>query len=185
MMFGTYYMPYTIGNDQVNIIPVTWRLLSAQAISVPLTTDPFLAVPLPGPPGVPQCQRNKYSYYLYNACPTAAGIGPYLSPLLIDGALNQTCQPGPPDPPDPFFTADTCDGIYALLESPSGLFDEAAYLSVNWNFKLQDFNIQYSCSIEWFNDVRSNVNIAIPQPDPDPPLPKKFKVMLLGANHTF
>ena len=64
--------------------------------------------------------------------------------------------------------------MYALLETPT-TFDEAAYLSVYWQFKEFNVNIQYSCSIEWFNDARSNVVVNT----------IKFKVMLLGANHTF
>ena len=64
--------------------------------------------------------------------------------------------------------------MYALLETPTTQ-DEAAYLSVYWQFKDFNVNIEYSCSIEWFNDVRSDVTVNT----------KKFKVMLLGANHTF
>jgi hypothetical protein len=169
MMFGTYYMPFC-PDGSGSPTSVTWNLLSVQAISVPLTSDPFLSGG-PIPAGIPNCQRNIYNYYLYN-CVTGL-----LSPLLIDGSITQTCQPGPTGP---FFQAVTCEGIYALLE-PNGGFDEAAYLSVSWNFKAHDCNIQYSCSIEWFNDVRSNVVIF----DPNVGADRKYKVMLLGANHTF
>jgi hypothetical protein len=170
MMLATYYMPYA-PNFPAAPESVRWSLTSAQAISVPLTTDPFA---LAGT--VPTCQKNIYNYYLYNC------ITETLSPLLIDGTaappLN-TCAPGPilPNP----FQARTCEGVYALLEDLTITFDQAAYLSVYWGYTNVDvptintINIEYSCSIEWFNDVRSDIEID----------GKKFKVMLLGANHTF
>jgi hypothetical protein len=157
MLFGTYFLPY-VGQ---NVEP--WKQDGATAISVPLTTDPFIN----GPGGKPQCQRNKYDYFLWN-CTTDTLTGVLTAPNFCNTGTGVIFN--------------SCEGCYALLQDNSGapiLYDEAAFLTINWFLgnasPYNQITKSWSCSIEWLSDPRSDALIG----------GIRYKIMLLGANHTF
>jgi hypothetical protein len=155
MLLATFFMPDLYGS-----LPI-WFAASAQGITIGLVANPFP----PGPTG-PLCQVNKYDFFLYNC--TTTQFRPVLSGTTCTGL-----QQG-------LFVGNACDGIYAVLQDNlAGNYAEAAYLNILWDTGIaapeNQCNSQWSASVEWLQDPRSNVTIA----------GNTYKVMLLGANHSF
>jgi hypothetical protein len=168
MLLATYYLPFRWQGAPPDISEI-WCPISAQGISQSLSKTPFID----SLGNISYCQKNNYNYYIFDC-----SNPPPLSPLYIVLNSQETCRKYVPTN-----AFRECTGIIALLEDPSRNYCEAAHLTLHWGTNqffnepcsIRNFQSTWTASIEWLNDPRSVFQLNGLQ----------FRIMLLGANHSY
>jgi hypothetical protein len=167
MPIYTFIPPYDSIGQPPPLEPTPWKSTSFTA-----TSQGFPYTITSGPLFQPNCQKNKYTYYVVKCGGT---------PLqLVDKVLNsgQSCEIGPG------IRVDSCERYFVVITDPINnppVFDHCCRLNSYFVSENTGENLQesWSASVGWLNDIRSVIPPgAISGIDPE------SRYLLLGANHT-